>query len=712
VVGAVLVGQPALADDGLATGGRSRYVLDAKATTVDATITIDLRNTTPNRGSLYYYYNAFSVPVPSGAEKLRARSGGSNLSVSLRGTEDPATKLARISFPNLLYGRSRTITLTFEVPGEKPRAKDTTRVGPGYATLAVYGVGDPGRNTVQVVAPTAMTFEATNDDFTSSEKGSTTTHTSTATTDGSGSWAVVSLRDPARTDERTVEVNGVSLILDGFQDDPKWSRFVGGQVTKGIPALEKLVGEKWPGGLERIREDASPSLRGYDGWFDPTDDEIVIGEQLDADLIFHELSHAWVSDERFDQRWVSEGLAQVLAERSVKATGGTPYVHPKVSPGSSRAIDLNSWDGSANTRSEDVDAYAYPAAYAATRALVADLDDTQLAAVVGAGIRGERAYDPAGTKDSSGGRTSWARWLDLLQTRAGVDDAPQVFQRWALTDKQRAQLAPRAKARTAYATLDKADGAWLPPEGLRAAMTAWDFTRAAEVREKVAGLAPAAAAVQTAAERAGIDVPDAVRTSYERAGQDAQYTALATSLPQAAEAVTAVGAAERAAEQDRNPVSALGAGLLGVQDGADDAAALLAKGDLTAATSAADEVTSRADKALLVGLVLPVLLVLLLLALVLVGRRLLAARSRRRAAALADHERELAALASAHHVGEPGEPGEAPDAGGEPVTASEVVPSPDAVTPPEPDAEVPVPSAAVDGPEQPTEPRPTVPDRS
>ena len=57
------------------------------------------------------------MPVPAGAEKVRARSGGSSLSVSLKGTEDPSTKLARISFPNLLYGRSRTITLTFEVPG-------------------------------------------------------------------------------------------------------------------------------------------------------------------------------------------------------------------------------------------------------------------------------------------------------------------------------------------------------------------------------------------------------------------------------------------------------------------------------------------------------------------------------------------------------------------------------------------------------------------
>ena len=640
VVTGVLVGQPALADDGLATGSRSRYVLDAKATTVDATMTIDLRNTTPNRGDLYYFFNAFSVPVPAGAEKVRARSGGSSLPVSLRGTDDPSTRLARISFPNLLYGRSRTITLTFEVPGEKPRAKDSTRVGPGYATFAVYGVGDDGRNTVEVVAPSGMTFEATSDDFTESEQGSTTTRTSTATSDDGGFWAVVSLRDPKRTDERVVDVAGVSLLLNGFQDDPKWGDFVARRVATGIPALEKLVGTKWPGGLERIREDASPSLRGYDGWFDPSDDEIVIGEQLDADLLFHELSHAWVSGERFDERWVSEGLAQVLAERAVEATGGRPTTHPEVSRGASGAVALNSWGGSASSRSEDVDAYAYPASYAATRALVADLDDDQLAAVLGAALRGERAYDPAGTKDTDGGRTTWSRWLDLLQTRAGVEDAPSVFRRWVLTGEQRAQLAPRAKARAAYAKVDAADGAWLPPEGLRDAMTAWDFDRAATAREQVSGLGAAATSVQDAAQRAGLDVPSAVRESYEKAEQPEQYTALAASLPEAATAITAVGAAERAAGQDRDPVSALGATVLGVPDRADEAVALLDDGDVVAATTAAYDVTNRADKALLVGLALPVLLLLLLLAVLLVVRGI--RRSAAGARARAEAHREAA----------------------------------------------------------------------
>ena len=543
-VSAVLVGQPALADDGLATGGRSRYVLDPKSTTVDATVTIDLRNTSPDRGGFSYFYDGFSVPVPAGAENVRARSGGSSLPVSLKGTEDPSTKLARISFPNLNYGGSRTITLTFEVPGEKPRAKDSTRVGPGYASFAVYGVGDPGRNLVEVVAPSSMTFDSTSDAFTSVEKGTLTTHSSDAVSPGGGSWAVVSLRDPARKDERVVDVAGVSLLLDGFQDDPRWSRFVAGQVTKGIPALERLVGAKWPGGLERIREDASPSLRGYDGWFDPTDDEIVIGEQLDADLIFHELSHAWVSGERFDQRWVSEGLAQVLAERAVKATGGTPHVHPKVSRGSSEAVALNGWGGSAGLPVPGRRRLRLPGGLRGDlvarppprRRHARPRCSAPPSAASGPTTRPAPRTPTAAAPTGCGGST--------CSRPAGVSrTAPRSSSAGSLTDEQRAALAPRAEARAAYAAIDTADGAWLPPEGLRDAMTDWDFERAAAVRAKVAGLGAAATAVQAAADRAGIEVPDAVRASYERAEQDEQYTALAASLPKAAAAVTAVGAA-------------------------------------------------------------------------------------------------------------------------------------------------------------------------
>lgn len=613
---ALVVPRAAVAVEGLETGAVSRYVLDTSATTVHATMTLQLRNTNRNKvvaGGVYtYYYNAYSVPVPRGATALKATSGGSALGVSLAGTDDPSTGLARITFPNLGSGSSRTITLSFDIPGEPPRSKDNTRVGPGYATFVAYGAGDPGRNRVEIVAPTGMSFSSTVDGFTPTETGATTTYTATENTFDGGLWAVVSLRDPKQASEKVVDVAGTSLTLEAFPDDARWTSFVAATVTEGIPSLEKLVGTPWPGGLSRIREDASPSLRGYDGWFDPSDDEIVVGEQLDEDLIFHELSHAWISSERFDERWVSEGLAQVVAERAVKAKGDAPMVHEKVSRSASEAVPLNSWDGSAGTRSSDVDAWAYPAAYRATRDLFASLDDTGFAAVVGAGIRGERAYDPPGRRDPSGGRTNWQRWLDLVETRGKVTAAPTIFATWALTAKEKALLAPRASARTAYAALDAADGAWLPPEGLRDAMTSWDFDRAASVRQAVQSLSAPARAVQDAARRAGLEVPDAVRDSYEKAALDDQYGALRRSLPAAAAAITTVGSARAAQAGEDDPFSRLGASVLGVGDRVTEATSLVETGQVAKAEEAATGALDRHRWVLAVGIGIPVLVLLVL----------------------------------------------------------------------------------------------------
>ncbi|MGG5258970.1 hypothetical protein [Phycicoccus avicenniae] len=613
----VLVAAPgARAADGLSASATSRYVLDPKDEVVRATMTIDLRNTSPDTradGGVYtYYFDAYSVPVPAGAERVRAVTGDTGLGVSLSDTDDPSTQLARVTFPPLRFEQSRRIVLTFEVPGAPPRSENSTRVGPGYATFVAYGPGDEGRNTVQVVAPSSMSFTSTVDGFVPAGNGDTTTYTATENTFDGGLWAAVSLRDPKQTRERTISVDDLSLTLESFPDDKKWASFVAGKVTDGLPALEELVGNPWPGGLSRIREDASPSLRGYDGWFDPTGDEIVVGEQLDDDLIFHELSHAWVSGESFEERWLYEGLAQSVAERAVKRTGGDPRSHQKVSRSSSEAVALNSWAGDAGSKSADVDAYAYPASYRVMTELLGGLDDREFAAVVGAGVRGERAYDPPGLVTPSGGRTSWSDWLDLVQSRGGVEDAPDVFRTWVLTKKQAAQLAPRAAARTAYAALDRADGSWIPPEGLRDAMTVWDFDRATLVRDAVTPLGREAVAVQQAARRTGLPVPKAVRQSYEQAALEDDYADLATSLPAASSAITAVGAARRTADADHDPLTAVGADLLGVRDRAERAVTALAAGDVERAAALATDARDRAGWALPLGLGLTLFVLVLL----------------------------------------------------------------------------------------------------
>ncbi|QKE83234.1 hypothetical protein [Arthrobacter sp. NEB 688] len=632
------------ADGGVTVAGDTTYTVTDRA--ASARMVVDLTNVTPNRDTgggsyVYYFFNRISVPVPSGATNLRATSRGATLGTSRSSTKDPGTDLVEISFPDLLYRRQRTLELTFDVRGAAHRSKDPTRVGRGYASFVVSGPGDPGSARLTVRTPTGYDFSSTSDDFSSGTSGGRATHTLSDVTDGGpGLWAVVSLRDPDAATERDIRVGDLPLTLSSFPDDARWTAFAERTVTRGIPMLERLTGTRWPGGLKTVREDSSPLVQGYDGWFDLAEDEIVVGEQLDPDLVFHELSHAWFQDERFVERWLSEGLAQITAERAVRATKGTVRPHRKVSRSAKDAVALQSWEDLGG-RSEPVDAYAYPASYRVMKDLLGDLPDEEFAALVAAGIRGERAYDPRGVLTGSAGRTTTTDWLDLLEIRGGIEDAPDVFEHWVLTTAQRRQLPARRAALAAYETLDAADGDWLPPEGLRTAMSTWDFERAAGVRAEVAPLGRAARTVQDAARRAGLPVPESVRDRYQGAFEEAHYRAVAARLPETARTLDAVGAARRVVRAERDPFSALGALVLAVDATERGAEHRLAAGELPRARALADEVTGRSGWLLPLGLGLPVLALLLLVGTALGVRALVRRRSARRPAPVAADGPEL-----------------------------------------------------------------------
>jgi len=596
----LLAGPAAVADEGLTEESHSRYVLRAKDTEVRATTTTTIGNVTPDRGLTYYYFTTYSIAVPAGAEDVRATSGGAALPVRLEATEDPSTRYAVATFAPLRYGQTRTIEWSFVVPGEPVRSKDYTRVGDGFATFAASGVGDAGRTTVEVVLPASMTFDATSDAFTSEQAGKTTTYTATENSDKDGIWAVVSARDPKKADEKTVEVDGTTLTLQSFPGDEKWTRFVAKRLKQGLPVLEDLVGRPWPGGLDTIREDVSPKVLGY-AWFDPHKDEIVIPEDLDPATLYHELGHAWLNPDRLTERWLSEGLTEVVAHRVVDRTGGTSEPWAAPDRDADVAVALSAWDARPGELDEDAEQYGYAASYTVVQKLLGGLDDDAFTAVVSAAQAGESAYERPGSMQENGGRTDWRRFLDLVEERGEVSGAPKVLRTWVLDAEQKAALKPRAAAREAYAALDEADGPWAPPLGLRTAMTRWQFDDAKDVRSALDGAAQDAGAVQAAAEEAGLEVPAAVRAAYEGASDADGYTELATLLPRAADVTTRVGAAARAADADRDPVSSLGASVLGVDRAAGRARDDLAAGDLDAAAEHAGAASDRAGLATAAG---------------------------------------------------------------------------------------------------------------
>ncbi len=663
-----LAAPAAHADNGIDIESTSRYVLQAKEEVVRATMTVTVRNERPSYRTgnyiQYFYLPAITIPVPAEAAQLTAVSNGAPLSVTQEPTKDPSTALATIRFPsNLLYGQSRTVTVSFVLEGEKPRSKNQTRVGPGYATFTVYGSGDAGQNTVQVVLPASMSFDATTDAFDEGEGSKTVTYTATADTEGSGFWAVVSARDLDIARTQTVQLGDQDVDVLAYSDDERWLRFVTSRMTSGVPVLEELVGTPWPGGLTTVREDRSVNVRGYDGWFDSREGSIAIGEELDQELLYHELLHAWASPTSFEERWIYEGIAQDLAARAVAAQGDKPARMKPVLATSKQAVPLNTW-ADADGRAQPTDGYGYPASYHAMKALLDGTDDDTRAAVLAAAIAGHSAYAVSGETRLTASRTGWRRFLDLVQVLGHDDSAPQTFTKWVLTPKERTLLQDRQRALADYQDVDDADGSWVPPLGVRTAMTYWEFGEAQQAITQVADLGPAVVEVQEAAQRHDMEVPEAVIALYQHAvGADA-YDELADTLPKAATAVDAVGTADAAAAESRNPVAALGALVLGLDDKAAEADELLAEGDLDGATTAAGEASDAAERSTFLGAGLLAGGLALLAGLALLGRALRRRRARRRQArADAARMAPVAPVAPAAVVGtEPG-PVDAPMGG-------------------------------------------------
>jgi hypothetical protein len=641
-LGTVLgVAPSSAAEEGLTIESQNRYVIEDDG--VRASTTLTMRNTSPTQyltdRVISFYWDEFGIPVPASTKDVQATSGGASLQVRIEPTEDPSTADAVASFRPLNYGRSRTIEWSYTIPGAPFRAADWTRVGPGFATFAAQGVGDPGNVGVVVVVPASMTFHSTSS-FAERRDGDVVTYTATENTEDYGIWAAVSARDPEQADESAVELGGTTLRLVSLPGDTAWTDFADERVTAGLPVLEDIIGEPWPGGMDKIREDVSPHVLGR-SWFDHATDEIVVAEDLDETTLFHELAHAWVNPYRLAERWLYEGLTEVVAYRTVEALGGKPETRPEPDRAAPSALALNAWKEPTGKPDAAVEDYAYAAASNAVGRLVGGLDDDAFTALVVAAYAGESAYELVGSVEENQGQTDWQRFLDLVEVRTGYADAAQVYRIWVVEADQAALLDERATARRAYTDVDADDGDWLPPLGLRSAMTDWDFAGAGDV---VAGLgtAPAdAAALQEAADAAGLPEPDAVREAYEEAADAYAYASLGSMLPRAVAVVGEVGEVSRSAAADRDPVSDLGELLLGVDPAAADARAALDAGDLDAAAESADRAARGARWATPTGIGVVVLTLALVAGALIGGARL---RSRRRAA------RSAAAAAAAAAV--------------------------------------------------------------
>jgi hypothetical protein len=512
------------ADNGLEERSVNSFELDPSRGVVRVTIDISLRNTTTDRqdGDLLRrtYFDSYAVAVPRGAANIVATRDGSVLTGELVSDPDfPAFSAYRFPLGTELFsGQSAELQVTYDHFGAPPRDPVPWRVNEAYAGFVAVGLGDDGLVTIRVSQPFGYEFDDSTDlagfEATAPDAFGTIVHTRSGL--DADDRITVGLANDSRLVPRVLDVADADIQLRAWPDDPEWADFAATTVETGIPALEELIGRRWPiDDRLDVRETVEPNVSGYAGWFDRESNEIAVGEELDADTIYHELSHAWLNSAVSTERWFTEGLAQVYAAELVRRDGGDPR-QPTVpvadAPG---ALPLTEWASTVGESDRDTEEYGYGSSFWVVDALVDEIGLDRTRNILNALRDGASAYDVAATGERP--EADWQRVYDAIVEIGGAVTARDMFETLVVGADGSGLIELRDRAALDVADLVQRSAPWSLPVGVRNRLERWEFgdvddalTAADKVLERRAELESIEAAV-------GIDEPDLAGVAYGHA---------------------------------------------------------------------------------------------------------------------------------------------------------------------------------------------------
>jgi len=640
-----LVATPTIAraaTSGLQQSSTTTYTVDPAANAVHVRVDVTVTNTVPDRhtsrGVEQTYYRGISVVVLAEATNFHAVSAsGSTLSVTAQPASVPIAQDLEIHIPNLFYQHTQHALLDYDLPNGAPRSKSLTRVTPAFATFSAWP-GSGGDASVVIVVPKAFDVDLVGDPMNEQSAGATVTYTANQIAHPEQWFVTISARDDTKLVNHELTVGGQRFGIRALPDDPGWASFVASQVRKGAPALQKLVGLKWPpAGLPlEITETVTPYLYGYAGWYSANDNTIEIGDALDPQVVLHEISHTWFNSHLLDERWIDEGLAQEFAARAVAATGGTLESPKPVNPSAPGAVRLESWtnvDLKAQN-SEAREAFGYNASWYVIRQVTNDIGVAGMQRVLAAAnahalpYLGDKNVPEANPPTGNAG--SWKRLLDYLDQTGGAHDADALFEKYVALPGDKT-IAERAAARQKYVKFLLATAGLAPPLVVRQAMTSWDFDTATELMPKAQQASDTIRAIGEIASPLGLTVPKLLQQDY--AYQQAVIGTVQLEANKDLAAVKALRSASHAVDGHHGVLAKIG--LIGANHKSRLHAArdAFASGDPAAATAAAlaaSKTVHDASTAGLLRLVLALVAILVLVFLVVTVRRWRRRRAARR----------------------------------------------------------------------------------
>ncbi|MEZ5340716.1 MAG: hypothetical protein R2706_04500 [Acidimicrobiales bacterium] len=217
---------------------------------------------------------------------------------------------------------------------------------------------------------------------------------------------------------REVSYDTGTIMIHHWPGDTEWADFMAERIEVDLPTMSKLVGIPFPDKELEIIETISPELYGYGGWYDTSSSLIEVTEDLDQQLALHEISHGWFNDDLFTDRFITEGLAEEYAARTIAESGGDLPDPDKPAPVLTDADKLNNWTG-ASLGDQAAEEYGYGASWWVMRLLTDEIGVDSLSLVLQAAAANETAYVGDDEPESVDPTDDWKRFLDLLEEVGG-----------------------------------------------------------------------------------------------------------------------------------------------------------------------------------------------------------------------------------------------------------------------------------------------------
>ncbi len=492
VAGAGTVAAPSVAAaQGYTETGATTYTLDPAHGVLHVSVTMRVRNTTPDTQTTVscppttctrttrWYLTTATIWVENEATAINASSGGARLAVEA-GVKGSWYRKLTVTYPPLYYGRSRTVVVTYDIRGGAPRSNTELRLLRAYADFCVIANGaDSG--SVQVSVPAGYRMDTTGTSLVRTVVGNGQVYSSGRIGDTSTYWTCLSgTNDAGYRVEDIKAPDGRAIHMESWPEDARWTRAVKAEIDKGVPAIETLIGRSLPGTAPiTVREDATGTE--YAGFYDADTNTVTVGEDYAQPLLVeHELAHVWFNLSAFKDRWLDEGSA----EWAGRTTSGEERACLK--PAAGTEVTLSDWKfltpkSTQAERDAVLGQYETACYIVSTIATVAGERNTTAALAALFDGRDPYAADPSARRDDK--VATWQDWLDAMDELglrpAGASGslASDLLLAYGVTT-DRALLAQREVARTAYHQLvAQADG-WVVPPAVRAPMAAWDFTTA------------------------------------------------------------------------------------------------------------------------------------------------------------------------------------------------------------------------------------------